>query len=153
MTAAQNHRHDRSQQWLAMLGLPSSAPTPSACGRRAPRRASKRADRGRSARLAPADLRAIVLERDGGCVFPYCRASAAVCELHHVLAFKDGGTTNADNLVAVCVRHHSLVQHPPGSTEHWTIRIADDGLPEAIPPARIDPRQRPIRCDRHRLAS
>lgn len=107
-------------------------------------------DQGRTSRLARGELRAFLLARDGGCVFPYCDTPPARCELHHIRAFKDGGPTSAHNLAALCVLHHALCQHPPGDPHHWTIRMADDGVPEAIPPVTIDAAQRPIRHPRLR---
>ncbi|MGB7962610.1 MAG: hypothetical protein WCF12_06570, partial [Propionicimonas sp.] len=35
-----------------------------------------------------------------------------------------------------------------GNRDQWEIRIAADGIPEAIPPARIDPQRQPIRHTR-----
>ena len=102
----------------------------------------------REGRLASPRLREALRHRDGGCVFPYCTAEFEHCELHHIVPFRDGGRTEAQNLAALCPQHHALVQHPPGDAEHWTIRMADDGLPDAIPPRSIDSEQRPVRHGR-----
>ncbi len=42
----------------------------------------------------------------------------------------------------VCPRHHHLAH------QDWQIRIAADGIPEVIPPARIDPTRTPRRHHR-----
>ena len=42
--------------------------------------------------------------------------------------------------VLLCEHHHRLIHHSP-----WQVRIRADGLPEFIPPAYVDPLQRPQR--------
>lgn len=103
-----------------------------------------------SARLARGGLRERVLARDRGCVFPGCDVNVERCIVHHIKSFSTGGRTTVRNLCVLCEAHHVTVEHPPGSREYWTIRMADDGIPDAIPPEHVDPHQRPRRHARFR---
>ncbi|WP_414703449.1 HNH endonuclease [Propionicimonas sp.] len=107
-------------------------------------------DVGRDSRLVPADLRAALVLRDGGCAFPGCGARPSECEAHHVIPWWQGGITALPNLALLCHHHHGLVEPARyGVRDQWEIRIATDGLPEAIPPRRCDPDRRPLRHARH----
>ena len=107
-------------------------------------------DVGRDCRLVPADLRAALILRDGGCVFPGCHARPSQCEAHHVIPWWMGGVTALSNLVLLCHHHHGLVEPARYSIrDQWEIRIAPDGIPETIPPRRCDPDRRPLRHARH----
>ena len=44
--------------------------------------------------------------RDLGCIARGCTRPPAFCDAHHLLARKDGGTTDLDNLVLLCHQHH-----------------------------------------------
>jgi hypothetical protein len=66
-------------------------------------------DVGRSQRVVPDRLRRFVLTRDRQCQFPYCARSASRCDIHHIVPWSHGGSTDADNLVLVCSRHHHAV--------------------------------------------
>jgi 5-methylcytosine-specific restriction endonuclease McrA len=50
--------------------------------------------------------RSKVLERDGGCVI--CGAIEDLT-VHHLISAAEGGTNDADNLAAVCLRHHQAI--------------------------------------------
>jgi hypothetical protein len=107
-------------------------------------------DVGREHRLVPADLRAALVLRDGGCVFPGCHARPTECEAHHVIQWWRNGPTSLSNLVLLCHHHHGLVEparYP--IRDQWQIRIATDGIPETIPPRRCEPQRRPLRHSRH----
>jgi hypothetical protein len=107
-------------------------------------------DVGRDRRLVPTDMRAALILRDGGCVFPGCHARPSECEAHHVIPWWLGGPTALWNLVLLCHHHHGLVEPARyGTRDQWEIRVAEDGLPETIPPRRYDPERRPIRHARH----
>jgi hypothetical protein len=76
-----------------------------------------------------AALREYIIARDRTCQFPGCARAAYLCDLDHVRPFTgtdDGGATSADNLLALCRRHHRLKTH-----NHWTltIRKPDDDQP------------------------
>ena len=61
-----------------------------------------------------------------------------------------GGRTDLSNLVMLCRHHHGVVEPARyGIRDQWEVRIALDGLPEFLPPARCDPERRPIRNRRH----
>jgi len=103
-------------------------------------------DVGRDHRLVPADLRAALVLRDGGCVFPGCHARPTECEAHHVIPWWNGGPTALSNLCLLCHHHHALLEPARYCTrDQWEVRIAEDGVPEVIPPRRCDPERRPIR--------
>jgi hypothetical protein len=76
-------------------------------------------DLGTTVRFATPDQRRAVLARDGGCTFPGCDAHPGWCDIHHVIRVADGGTTDLDNLTALCRHHHGVV-HRTG----WTMRHA-----------------------------
>ncbi len=79
-------------------------------------------DMGRAVRVVtPAQRRALAI-RDRHCQFPSCRRSAAWCDAHHIRSWLDGGTTDLDNLVLLCRRHHTLIH-----TTRWTITRAPTG--------------------------
>ena len=60
---------------------------------------------GRALRIVPERTRRLVLDRDRGCRFPGCVATAHL-EVHHVVHWAHGGRTDLDNLVALCPFHH-----------------------------------------------
>jgi hypothetical protein len=107
-------------------------------------------DVGRDHRLVPADLRAALVLRDGGCVFPGCHTRPTECEAHHVIPWWKGGVTALSNLVLLCHHHHGLVEPARyGVRDQWQIQVAADGIPETIPPRRCDPQRQPLRHARH----
>ncbi len=83
-------------------------------------------DVGRRQHDPPADLERFVRVRDGMCRFPGCRRQAAGCDLDHTVPYPHG-PTSAENLHALCRRHHRLkhetgwqVTARPGSRLEWT---------------------------------
>jgi len=125
--------------------------------------ASEVLDLGRSRRLVSDEIRLALSIRDHGCGFPGCDAADHECEAHHVVPWWAGGVTALGNLVLLCPKHHKLVEpprmhHPPGTQprertpkhgqdparERWEVRIDQHGMPEFLPPARLDPDRTPI---------
>ncbi|QIK73583.1 DUF222 domain-containing protein [Propioniciclava coleopterorum] len=106
-------------------------------------------DVGRANRLVTPSIRAALVARDRGCVFPGCDRTAAACDAHHITPWQRGGPTSLPNLVLLCRHHHNTVEpdhrHPD---TRWQIRL-DHGIPVVIPPTRVDPQQRPRRNQRH----
>ena len=104
-------------------------------------------DVGRTKRLVPPDLRVALVQRDRGCVFPGCDRPPTHGDAHHIVPWVAGGETSLANCVLVCRHHHNLVEPhpnaPPGS--RWEIRLGPDGLPEVLPPTRVDPARAPRR--------
>lgn len=88
---------------------------------------------GRTQRLATSAQRAAVTVRDHGCIV--CGASAEFCQVHHIIWWSNGGTTDLDNLCLLCSGHHTMV-HERG----LTITTTPDGFkvqPRPVrPPAR-----------------
>ena len=70
-------------------------------------------DVGRSRYRPPAGLADLVRARDRACVFPTCQTPAERCDIDHLTAWSQGGTTSLDNLVVLCQAHHRL-KHTPG---------------------------------------
>jgi len=104
-------------------------------------------DIGRAQRLVTPAIRRALSLRDGGCAFTDCRKPDAHCEAHHIKPWWDGGATALDNLVLLCPHHHSLVEPPRiwsgPPPDRWQARLDRHGLPEFIPPERVDPSQSP----------
>ena len=103
-------------------------------------------DVGRSRRTVPGPLRRAVVARDRGCSFPGCDRSPRWTDAHHLRHWSYGGPTALDNLALVCGFHHGELHKP----DSWTAFIDTDGLPTFIPPAHVDPLQRPRRNRYHR---
>ena len=96
-------------------------------------------DVGRLSYPVTAAIRRALEVRDGGCAFPGCHRPPPWCAAHHILHWTNRGITAMSNLVLLCGRHHVVVHH-----QGWTVRIAENGLPEFTPPPWIDPDQVPI---------
>lgn len=65
--------------------------------------------------------------RDRTCRGPHCHRQARRCEIDHVIAFSQGGQTNAGNLGPECKREHHVkhdagwhTQRLPDGTIRWT---------------------------------
>ncbi len=59
---------------------------------------------GRTQRSVPLRLRRLITYRDQGCRVPGCGMSHV--EIHHIEHWNEGGATESNNLVSLCVRHH-----------------------------------------------
>ena len=75
---------------------------------------------GRTSYTVPADLKALVRERDTTCRFPGCTHPATTSDLDHTTPWATGGTTSATNLAVLCRRHHVLKHQ-----SRWTVRQLD----------------------------
>ncbi|MBQ1016458.1 DUF222 domain-containing protein [Micromonospora sp. D93] len=102
-------------------------------------------DVGRQRRLVSGPLRRALVLRDAGCAFPGCDRPPRWCAAHHIRHWADGGPTSLDNAVLLCGHHHRHIHQ----TE-WVVRLGDDGHPEFVPPAWLDPEQVPRRNHYHR---
>lgn len=69
----------------------------------------------RQAYRVPAALRRWLGVTSPTCIFPGCNRTARSCDIDHLAAWVDGGTTDADNLEPEC-RHHHRLRHETG----WT---------------------------------
>ncbi|HEY3194619.1 MAG TPA: HNH endonuclease signature motif containing protein [Candidatus Dormibacteraeota bacterium] len=86
-------------------------------------------DVGRSKRVVTGPGRKALEARDGHCRWPGCDRPAKWSAAHHVVHWIHGGSTDLDNLILLCHRHHWMV-HDGG----WQIVRADDGRMLTIPP-------------------
>ncbi len=78
-------------------------------------------DLGRKTRNPSAALRAAVIARDGGCIFPGCQRPPSWCQCHHCWHWLNGGPTNLENLHLLCSKHHHLC-HEGG----WRLTVEKD---------------------------
>ncbi|WP_167139754.1 HNH endonuclease signature motif containing protein [Diaminobutyricimonas sp. TR449] len=74
-------------------------------------------------------LRRYIHARDGRCRCPSCTRAANSSDLDHTLAWQHGGKTTADNLAALCPKHHTI-KHLPG----WSVRQISPGVLEWTTP-------------------
>lgn len=79
-------------------------------------------DFGRESYEPPQPLVDFLLARDRTCRFPGCRAPAYLSDLDHAQSWETGGTTSAQNLGALCRRHHRLK-----TQGGWKLESASDG--------------------------
>ncbi|WP_406059916.1 DUF222 domain-containing protein [Micromonospora sp. NBC_00860] len=107
--------------------------------------ASQPLDVGRQRRLITGPLRRALVLRDRGCAFPGCDRPPRWCDAHHIHHWADGGTTSLANAVLLCGHHHRHLHH-----SDWAVQLGNDGHPEFIPPAWLDPEQLPRRNHYHR---
>ena len=62
----------------------------------------------------PAQRLAKLVEQQGLCAIEHCDRPASWADAHHwKKRWVDGGTTNLDDLIMICPRHHTLA-HLPG---------------------------------------
>ena len=102
-------------------------------------------DVGRERRTYTRAMRRAIRARDRGCVWDGCDRPTNWCEIHHVNYWKrDLGETNVKTGALLCDFHHDEIHK-----DRWTIRFAEDGRPELIPPPWIDPEQQPRRNQTH----
>lgn len=79
-------------------------------------------DLGRTERLFSDDQFQALVLRDQHCRHPGCDRPPQWCHAHHVIPWEQGGSTDLDNGVLKCSRHHHL-GHRPG----WTEKLEPDG--------------------------
>ncbi len=80
---------------------------------------------GRTTYTVPADLKALIRHRDTTCRFPGCTHPATTSDLDHTIPWATGGTTDADNLAALCRRHHVTKHQTTWQVRH--VRQVDPG--------------------------
>jgi hypothetical protein len=103
-------------------------------------------DLGRAYRIAPYWLRRALHARDKGCRWHRCERPPAWTDIHHIIAWIEGGNTNLDELLSLCRFHHRLV-HEGGWSIHFNARTGKvriwrpDGTPYELnePPDPDDP--------------
>lgn len=93
---------------------------------------------GSQKRLFTPAQRLALAHRDGGCAFPGCDRPPGWCEAHHLTPWSIRKRTNLEDGVLLCARHHRIIHHTD-----WDVQLSREGMPEFIPPRRIDAEQRP----------
>ncbi|MGH8943727.1 MAG: HNH endonuclease, partial [Acidimicrobiia bacterium] len=69
---------------------------------------------GRRQRTIPPALRRAIIHRDGNtCAGDGCPSSHRL-QVHHVIPWSEGGTTDPENLITLCWYHHQIVVHQRG---------------------------------------
>ncbi len=76
---------------------------------------------GRTTRLANRAQRRALRATYATCAIPGCATRFDHCKIHHVKWWRNGGLTDLDNLLPICVRHHTLVH-----TGGWNLHLAPD---------------------------
>ena len=86
-------------------------------------------DVGRSRRLVTGAARKALNARDQTCRWPGCDRPGSWCTPHHIVHWAAGGTTDLNNQLLLCWRHHWRV-HEGG----WQIVVAEGNRVLTIPP-------------------
>jgi Domain of unknown function (DUF222)/HNH endonuclease len=86
-------------------------------------------DVGRSKRVVAEPGRRALAARDGHCRWPGCERPASRSAAHHVVHWIHGGSTDLDNLILLCHRHHWMVHEG-----NWQIVRGDGRQMLTIPP-------------------
>jgi len=86
-------------------------------------------DVGRAKRIVSVPLMRALRVRDGHCRWPGCDRPASWCDGHHLVHWIHGGSTDLDNLVLLCHRHHRMVHEG-----EWQLVKTDTGDILTIPP-------------------
>jgi len=69
---------------------------------------------GRGRRTIPPALRRAIIHRDGDtCAGDGCPSTHRL-QVHHIIPWSQGGTTDPDNLITLCWYHHQIVVHQRG---------------------------------------
>jgi hypothetical protein len=76
---------------------------------------------GRTTCLANAAQRRALRALYSTCAVPGCAARYDLCSIHHVTWFRNGGSTDLDNLLPLCSKHHHAV-HDDG----WELHLGTD---------------------------
>lgn len=107
---------------------------------------------GRRARVVDDKLRTVIEHRDHGCVIPGCGRTRRLL-IHHLHHWEHGGTTNPDNLVALCAEHHRAVHHHQlritGNPELGPLTITDTHRRSIGPVPPTPPGRPPTDAARH----
>ena len=96
---------------------------------------------GRTTRLANRAQRRALRGLYATCAVPGCRVRYSRLKLHHVIWWEHGGTSDLDNFLPVCERHHQKIHHHGwlitlGDHRELTIRLPDGQIMTTGPPGR-----------------
>lgn len=95
-------------------------------------------DVGRTQRLFTGRIRTALDLRDRGCAWPGCDRPPSWAQAHHIRAWIDGGSTDLDNGVLLCLFHHHEIEKAD-----WTVTVRG-GRAWFTPLRWIDVQQKPI---------
>lgn len=96
---------------------------------------------GRTTRLANRAQRRALRALYATCGIPGCETHFDRCKIHHVLWWRHGGRTDLENLLPLCVHHHTLVHNAGwiitlGFGRTLTLRLPDGTVHNTGPPGR-----------------
>jgi hypothetical protein len=99
-------------------------------------------DLGRTTRLANRAQRRALRAMYSTCAIPGCRVGFDRCKIHHIVWWRNGGSTDLDNLLPVCAHHHSRIHDHDwnitlGPDRELTIRFPDGTIRNTGPPNRF----------------
>jgi len=75
---------------------------------------------GRTSRTANRAQRRALRAMYRCCAIPGCTVAFDNCDIHHVRYFRNGGSTDIDQLLPICNKHHHLVHEG-----HWQLALDD----------------------------
>ncbi|MGB3735924.1 MAG: HNH endonuclease signature motif containing protein [Ilumatobacter sp.] len=96
---------------------------------------------GRGARHANRAQRRALRALYATCAVPRCRTHFTRCKIHHIVWWSNGGRTDFDNLLPVCVHHHHKIHDSGwevalGRNRQLTITLPDGSVMSTGPPNR-----------------
>ena len=94
-------------------------------------------------RLFTEQQRLAMFARDKGCSYPGCDAPLSWTQAHHVTDYAKTKRTRVDDGTLVCRQNHAMFEQMGWSS------IMLNELPHWVPPAWVDPEQRPRRNRMH----
>ena len=83
----------------------------------------------RTRRTVTPKERKVITSKHPTCAVPACDRPAHACDIHHLVAWADGGETSIGNSVPICRYHHRLL-HEGG----WRLEARADRSVELVPP-------------------
>lgn len=98
-------------------------------------------DLGRSTRLASPAQRRALRALYATCAIPGCGTRFDRCKIHHIIWWRNGGTTDLDNLIPVCTHHHTKIHDDDwhielGPNRELTLRYPNGTIHNTGPPTR-----------------
>lgn len=96
---------------------------------------------GRNSRTANRAQRRALRGLYSTCAVPGCAVTYDRCKLHHIIWWRNGGRTDLDNLLPVCVHHHHKIHDAGwhvalGPNRELTIGLPDGTVRNTGPPRR-----------------
>ncbi len=100
---------------------------------------------GRATRLANRAQRRALRGLYRCCAIPGCTVTYERCKLHHIIWWRNGGTTDLHNLIPLCSVHHGRIHNDNwtielGPNRQLTLRLPDGNIHTTAPPGRSDRR-------------